>query len=47
MKFVGIVGDGYKSDVAVSGVSFMSDENCSFSPSHASPVEGNLRQRVL
>ena len=37
MVFAGVVGDGYKSDIAVGDVSLMDDRNCSFSPSYAVP----------
>ena len=35
MIFVGVVGDGYKSDIAVGAVSVEDDKNCTFTPSHA------------
>lgn len=41
---MGIVGDGYKSDMAVGGLSLTKDGNCSFMPLHASPDEGNSRR---
>ena len=37
MIFVGVVGDGYKSDIAVGAVLLTNDTNCTFTPSDAVP----------
>ena len=37
MIFVSIIGDGYKSDIAVGSVSLTNDVNCTFTPPHAVP----------